>query len=75
MSCRSLASSTTPQISSHGDKNFLALNFKLDYVDTDGDLTSYRPDFLVKLSNKQIFVVEAKGREELDLPLKMVRRH
>ena len=54
-------------------KNYLAVHFKLDYVKADGDISNYYPDFLVKLSPKRIYVVETKGREELDLPLKMER--
>jgi type III restriction enzyme len=54
-------------------KNYLAVHFKLDYVRTDGDISNYYPDFLVKLSPKRIVIVEVKGREDLDLPLKMTR--
>ena len=54
-------------------KNYLAVRFKLDYVKADGDISNYYPDFLVKLSKKRIFVVETKGREDLDVPLKMHR--
>jgi len=42
-------------------------------VKADGDISNYLPDFLVKVSPKLIFVVETKGQEELDLPLKMER--
>jgi type III restriction enzyme len=54
-------------------KNYLAVHFKLDYVNADGDISNYYPDFLVKLSAKRIFVVETKGQEDLDVPLKMER--
>ena len=54
-------------------KNYLAVHFKLDYVNADGDISNYYPDFLVKLLNKRIVVVETKGREDLDVPLKMER--
>ncbi|MDO8672398.1 MAG: type III restriction endonuclease subunit R, partial [Dehalococcoidia bacterium] len=54
-------------------KNYLAVHFKLDYVNADGDISNYYPDFLVKLSAKSIFVVETKGREDMDVPLKMQR--
>ena len=54
-------------------KNYLAVHFKLDYVNADGDISNYYPDFLVKLSSTKVVVVETKGREELDLPLKMAR--
>ena len=54
-------------------KNYLAVHFKLDYVNVDGDISNYYPDFLVKLSDKRIVVVETKGLEDLDVPLKMQR--
>ena len=49
------------------------MHFKLDYVNADGDISNYYPDFLVKLSAKRIVVVETKGLEDLDVPLKMQR--
>jgi type III restriction enzyme len=54
-------------------KNYFAVNFKLDYVKADGDISNYYPDFLVKLTDGRIFIVETKGLEDLDVPLKMQR--
>ena len=54
-------------------KNFLGVGFKLDYVNTKGLLTNYIPDFFVKLGDGRHYIVETKGLEELDLPLKMER--
>ena len=54
-------------------KNYLAVHFRLDYVNADGDISNYYPDFWVKLSDKEIFIVETKGQEDLDVPLKMQR--
>jgi len=54
-------------------KNYLAVGFKLDYVNADGDISNYYPDFLVKVTNEEMFVVETKGQEDLDVPLKMQR--
>jgi type III restriction enzyme len=54
-------------------KNYLAVRFKLDYVNAAGDISNYYPDFLVKLSNNRIVVVETKGQEDLDVPQKMER--
>ena len=54
-------------------KNYLAVHFKLDYVNADGDISNYYPDFFVKLSNERIVIVETKGKEDLDVPLKMER--
>jgi type III restriction enzyme len=54
-------------------KNYLAVGFKIDYVKTDGDLSTYTPDFIVKTTDGTVWIVETKGRAELDLPQKMVR--
>ncbi|MBW6502874.1 DEAD/DEAH box helicase family protein [bacterium] len=54
-------------------KNYLAVHFKLDYVNAGGDISNYYPDFLVKVSARRIFIVETKGLEDLDVPLKMQR--
>ena len=54
-------------------KNYFAVHFKLDYVNADGNIDNYYPDFLVKLDTKRIFIVETKGQEDLNVPLKMQR--
>ncbi len=54
-------------------KNYLALGFKLDYVKHNSELSNYISDFIVKTSENKIFIVETKGREELDVPQKMER--
>ena len=54
-------------------KNYLAIHFKLDYVNADGDISNYYPDFMVRLSDKRIVIVETKGQEDLDVPLKIAR--
>jgi type III restriction enzyme len=54
-------------------KNYLAVGFKLDYVKADGDLSNYTPDFIVRTADGVTWIVETKGREELDLPQKMAR--
>ena len=54
-------------------KNYFAVGFKLDYVNDDGDISNYYPDFVVKVSDKKTFIIETKGREDLDVPLKMHR--
>ena len=54
-------------------KNYLAVHFKLDYVNADGNISNYYPDFLVKLDDKNIVIVETKGKEDLDVPLKTAR--
>ncbi len=54
-------------------KNYMAVHFKLDYVNASGDISNYYPDFMVKVSSKEIFIVETKGQVDLDVPLKMAR--
>jgi len=54
-------------------KNYLAVGFKLDYVNADGDISNYYPDFVVKVTDRETFIVETKGQEDLDVPLKMQR--
>ena len=54
-------------------KNYLAVHFKLDYVNADGDISNYYPDFIVKKSNKETYIIETKGQVDLDVPLKMQR--
>ena len=54
-------------------KNYMAVHFKIDYVNAKGDISNYYPDFIVKKSAKEIFIIETKGLEDLDVPLKMER--
>jgi type III restriction enzyme len=54
-------------------KNYFAVNFKLDYVNAEGNISNYYPDFLVKLADKRIVIAETKGLEDLDVPLKLER--
>ena len=54
-------------------KNYLAVHFSLDYVKADGNISNYYPDFIVKTGTKELWIVETKGLEDLDVPLKMER--
>lgn len=54
-------------------KNYLAIHFKLDYVNAIGDISNYYPDFIVKKTDQEIVIVETKGQADLDVPLKMER--
>lgn len=54
-------------------KNYFAVNFKLDYVNSNGDISNYYPDFIVKTADKKIYIVETKGQVDMDVPLKMAR--
>lgn len=47
-------------------KNYFAVHFKIDYRNADGSISDYYPDFIVKVSPKEYYVVETKGREDLD---------
>ena len=61
-----------PDVQAHG-KNYTQVGFKLEYVKANGDLANYVPDFIVRTLDGVIWLVETKGREELDLPQKMAR--
>ena len=54
-------------------KNYLAIGFKFDYVKANGDLSNYVPDFIARDTEGTVWIIETKGREELDLPQKMAR--
>ncbi len=54
-------------------KNYFAVNFKLEYQNNSGEISHYYPDFIVKKSNKEIYIVETKGLEDLEVPLKIER--
>jgi type III restriction enzyme len=64
--------STAPDVQSFA-KNYFAVGFKLDYVKANGELSTYAPDFIVRTTDGKVWIVETKGREELDLPQKMAR--
>jgi type III restriction enzyme len=49
------------------------VNFKIEYQAQNGNIREYFPDFFVKTSAKDIFIVETKGREDLD-DLNKIRR-
>ena len=54
-------------------KNFYAVNFKIDYINANGDISNYIPDFIVKSDSGDVYIVETKGLESLDDPLKIAR--
>jgi DNA or RNA helicases of superfamily II len=54
-------------------KNYFAVQFKIDYVKANGDISNYYPDFIVKVSDIEVYIVETKGQEDLDVPQKMER--
>jgi len=54
-------------------KNYYEVHFKIDYKNADGSISYYIPDFFVKVNEKNIYIIETKGREDLDDPLKIKR--
>ena len=54
-------------------KNYMAIHFRIDYVNASGNISNYYPDFIVKKSETEMFIIETKGQEDLDVPLKMAR--
>jgi type III restriction enzyme len=50
-----------------------AVKFRIEYVNALGNLDGYYPDFIIKISDKKQWIVETKGREDLDDPLKIDR--
>ena len=49
------------------------VNFKIEYQASDGNIRDYFPDFFVKTAPNQFFIVEAKGREDLNDERKIKR--
>ena len=47
-------------------KNFRSLNFKIEYQGEDGNIHDYFPDFFIKKTEREIYIAETKGREDLD---------
>jgi len=47
-------------------KNYYEIHFKIDYRNASGSISSYYPDFFVKTSDRLTYIVETKGREDLD---------
>lgn len=54
-------------------KNYLEIQFRIDYRNADGSIAYYYPDFMVKVDAKTIYIIETKGREDLDDPRKIER--
>ena len=42
------------------------INFKIEYQAQDGNIREYYPDFFVKINDNTFYIVETKGREDLD---------
>jgi type III restriction enzyme len=49
------------------------INFKIEYQAQDGNIREYYPDFFVKTGPNTFYILETKGREDLDDLLKIKR--
>jgi type III restriction enzyme len=49
------------------------INFKIEYQAQDGNIREYFPDFFVKTGTNTFYILETKGREDLDDWLKIKR--
>ena len=54
-------------------KNSQSTHFRIEYQNADGGIANYYPDFVVKQTDRDIWIIETKGREDLDDPLKWDR--
>ena len=54
-------------------KIYLAIQFYIDYQNKKGDIAKYYPDFLVKKSENEVYIIETKGNADLNVPLKLKR--
>ena len=48
-------------------KNSRNTHFKIEYVASNGTISNYYPDFIVKQDAENIWIVETKGLEDLDV--------
>ena len=54
-------------------KIYFAIGFKLEYQNSRGEISNYFPDFLVKTRPNELWIVETKGLEDLDVAPKRKR--
>lgn len=57
-------------------KNFQnkeASALRIEYKNSEGFIATYYPDFFVKVDDKQVYIIETKGREEDDDKIKFKR--
>lgn len=54
-------------------KNKEANALRIEYKNAEGSLATYYPDFFVKKDDKNVYIIETKGREEEDDKLKFER--
>ncbi len=49
------------------------IRYKIEYQGADGSIANYYPDFVVKKTPDSFWIIETKGREDLDDPKKFER--
>ena len=54
-------------------KLYQQIGMRLDYIDTEGKIRDYYPDFIVKLKDGRVYIVETKGAIDVDVPKKIER--
>jgi len=54
-------------------KNSRNTHFKIEYVSANGTISNYYPDFLVKQDAANVWIIETKGLEDLDVLPKWLR--
>lgn len=54
-------------------KNSRSTHFKIEYITQGGTIANYYPDFVVKQSESECWIVETKGNEDLDVEPKWQR--
>jgi type III restriction enzyme len=54
-------------------KLYQQIGMKIDYIDNEGKIRDYYPDFIVKLKNNKVYIVETKGAIDVDVPRKIER--
>lgn len=54
-------------------KNIYNIHFKMEYQGEDGNIHDYYPDFIIKKDERTIYIIETKGREDLD-DIRKIRR-
>lgn len=54
-------------------KNYLAIQFYIQYQNKNGKISKYYPDFLVKTSENEVYIIETKGNADLNVPFKLKR--
>lgn len=54
-------------------KGYMAIGFKLEYQNAKGEISNYFPDFIVKTKTNELWIIETKGLEDVDVAPKRKR--